>query len=104
MRLCYNQIGDNVTIEVKEREKSFFDECLYITNFFPRVLRKPNKKVMSATKEYMRTLIGYLIYAIIFIFIGINDDFDTLTVIYLVIFCLFTFIFQKSFNHFQKFL
>ena len=76
-------------IEVKEREKSFFDECLYITNFFPRVLRKPNKKVMSATRAFLRTLIGYLIYTIIFIFIGINDNFDTLTVIFLVIFLLF---------------
>lgn len=73
-------------IEVRERNKDFFDECLYVTCFFKKILKNPNRKIMGASKMYFRGLIVYLLAAMLFIFIAINEGFGGLYLIFIVIY------------------
>jgi hypothetical protein len=96
-------------IEVKEKDRNFYDEVLYIYYSFKRVLKKPNKKVVPATKWYLRGFISYFLFAILFVFMGINDGFDKMTVVFMYLFFIFSgvmiynmFIINKLLNNYMN--
>ena len=77
-------------IEIKEKDKNFFDECLYIRTYINKVMKKPKKKVCAASKFFLRGLILYIIYSLIFIIWGIVEGFDVTKIICSVVFVWFT--------------
>lgn len=72
-------------IEIKEKDKVFFDECLYIQIYIKKILRNLNKKVWSASNVFFKGMLMYFLYTLLFIIIGFNEKFNFLVIIFICI-------------------